>query len=54
MQPHSCCETPVFTTWVLCENLRYPLQDIKQQNWSPAQGKDDHDGNEHLNNLNNK
>ena len=54
MQPHSCCETPMFTTWFLRENLRYRLPDIKQQNWRPAQSEDDHDGNEHFNNLNRK
>ena len=54
MQPHSCCETPMFTTWFLRENLRCRLPDIKQQKWRPAQAEDDHDGNEHLNDLNRK
>ena len=51
MQPHSCCETPMCTTVFL---RRCRLPDIQQHNWRPTQHEDDHDSNEHLNNLNRK
>ena len=54
MQPHSCYVSPILTSRYLRENLRCRLPEIKQQNWRPTQAKDDHDSNEHLNNLNRK